>query len=178
MKLRCFHHQPRTSDVSYRRAVYCAEVGEPLFDAFFNSELGYRGQYFASPEKGLEANRLLLDALTDDLLLWTERGCPAADLRAVAESLSLPSAKAWLSEASLKLCDSCMDEWSPPYRPELEIENGRWERCQHVYAEWGRQAPRFKTLRFFGAFVNAEHCEWVPDHKIGRAKDIWARGWS
>jgi len=46
MQPRCFHHQPRTDDASYLRAVYCVEVGESLFDAFFNSELGYRGVRF------------------------------------------------------------------------------------------------------------------------------------
>lgn len=178
MKLRCFHHQPRTDDPSYSRPVYCVEIGESLFDAFFNSELGYRGQYFVSPDTGLEANCLLLTALCPALVSWTLRNYASVDVTQLAEALCLPSAKAWLSEGSLKLCAACSGEWAPSYQSELQIQNDRWERSDHLHATWGRQAPRFTTLRLFGGFVNAEHKEWVADHKLRRARQIWAHGWS
>lgn len=178
MKVLCFHPQPRTDDASYSRAAYCVEVAPDLFDTFFNSPLGYRGAYFESPEKGLQANQLLLGALRPSLIGWTLQREPALDQGWLSESLSLPTAKAWLSEVSLGLCDACAGEWSSSYQSDLQIENGRWERSNHVHAAWGRQVPSLRKIRLFGGFVNSQHQEWVADHKRERAEHIWEHGWS
>ena len=178
MKLVCFHREPRSADTSYSRAVYCAEIEPHLFDAFFNSPLGYRGAYFVSPEAGLAANRLLLNVLTPSLVSWTNQHYDDIDQEWVIESLSLSSAKAWLAEEPLGLCDACAGEWSTSYVSELEIANGRWERSDHAHAVWGRQAPQFRKVRFFGGFVDSAHQEWTAGHKLGRAKHIWEHGWS
>jgi hypothetical protein len=178
MKLLCFHCEPRTDDTSYSRAVYCAEITPPLFDAFFNSPLSYRGAYFVSPETGLEANRLLFNVLTPSLVSWATQRYSNLDQDWMTESLSLPSAKAWLAEEPLALCNACVGQWSTSYRSELQIENGRWELSKHVHATWGRQAPQLTKVRFFGGFVNSEHQEWIASHKLGRAKQIWEHGWS
>ena len=178
MKPVCFHREPRTVDTSYSRAVYTGEIEPALFDAFFNSPLGYRGAYFVSPEAGLKANRLLFDVLTPSLISWTKKHYGNIDEEWLVETLSLSSAKAWLAEAPLTLCSACVGEWSISYRSELEIVNGRWERSQHVHATWGRQAPRLTKVRFFGGFVNLKHREWVADQKLERAEHIWEHGWS
>jgi len=178
MKVVCFHREPRTDDTSYSRAVYCAEIGLQLFDTFFNSPHGYRGAYFVSPDTGLEANRFLLNVLTPVLVSWTTQRYPDVDRDWLVESLSLPSAKAWLSEKPLALCDNCAGEWSTSYVSELEIANGRWELAGHTHAAWGRQAPRFIKVRFLGGFVDAAHQEWTAEHKQGRAQHIWEHGWS
>ena len=178
MTLVCFHRQPRTGDPSYSRAVFCARVEPALFDLFFNSRTGYRGTYFDAPEVGLNANRLLLDELSPTLVEWAVKHQKDADRNWIVESLSLPSAKAWLAEETLSLCTKCLGEWSSSYVSELKIANARWEVSKHTHAAWGSQAPKLTKLRFFGAFVNAEHQEWVAKHKANRAAQIWEHGWS
>lgn len=178
MRIVCFHRQERTEDISYSRAVFCVQVGPSLFDSFFNSTSGYRASYFVGPEAGLEANRVLLKELSPTLISWAIRRHSGIDRDWLIESLSLPSAKAWLAEETLSLCSECAGEWSTSYVSELEIANGRWECSDHAHAAWGRQAPRLTKVRIFGGFVNHAHQEWVADHKQKRAQQIWEHGWS
>ena len=182
MKLVCYHREPRVHDASYARTVHCVKITSATFDAFFNSQAGYRGAYFVSREAGLRANQSLFELLTPTLMSWTKQHYHQVDQDWMAKSLSTISAKAWLTEApfaeSHVKCKLCADEWSCSYFSELQIENGRWERCENVYSRWGRQAPQLTKLRFFGGFVNGSHHEWVPPHKRERATDIWKHGWT
>lgn len=167
----CFHHQPRTADSTYSRAVFCLFVGTDLFDRFFNSASGYRGAYFVSPEEGTEANRLLLDSLAPGLVQFAIAQDADVDRDWLIASLSSPSAKCWLAEETLHLCSNCFGEWSAAYQPKVRINNSRWD-------GWGCQAPSLTRIRVFGAFVNEKNQEWVADHKRNRATQIWGNGWS
>ena len=178
MTIVCFHRDPKTSDPSYARAVFCAGVGHTLFDLFFNSSTGYRGAYFEAPQTGLKANRLLLSEISPALVQWALAGHGDEDRDWLYESLSQPSAKAWLAEETLHLCSECGGEWSASYSPKLRIENGRWETSKHAHATWGCQAPKLTKLRFFGGFVNETHQEWLAAHKQNRAGQIWEHGWT
>jgi hypothetical protein len=178
MTLVCFHREERSADPAYSRAVFCVEIGATLFDAFFNSSTGYRGAYFASPEEGLAANRFLIDELSQSLVDSASEWVRGVEVTWVRGSLGQPSAKAWLAEEVLALCDRCRGGWSTSYGPELEISNGRWELSNHAHAAWGRQAPSFTKLRLFGGFINGSFEPWVAPHKENRAAQIWAHGWS
>jgi len=174
----CFHREPRTNDPSYTRAVFCGVAGLNLFDWFFNARTGYRGAFFDSPEAGMQANRMLFDELSPSLVNWATTNHTDAEHDWLVESLSQATAKAWLAEEPLGLCAKCAGEWSASYVSELQIQNSRWECASHVHSAWGRQAPKFSKIRFFGGFINAQHQEWVAGHKVQRANQIWEHGWT
>lgn len=178
MEILCCHTPDCSDKQGYKRTIYCVEVATQLFDMFFNSHSGYRGAYYQSPECGLSANGLLLSTVVPRLVAWTRAHCADQDAEFAAKSLSAASAKAWLAEDTLSLCKRCKGEWDSSARADLEIINGRWECDSHINAEWGRQAPWFSKIRFIGAFFNGAGAEYVAHHKIGRATDICARGWS
>jgi len=178
MTIVCCHTQDCDDSPGFARVIYCAEIGQTLFDLFFNAASGYRGAYFESPKNGLAANRQLLQAVTEKLLSWSGEHCKREDSNLIRRSLSASSAKAWVAETTLELCASCSGEWSTSHKSDLEIANGRWERENHTHAKWGRQAPAFRKLKIFGGFVNDSSGEYVAPHKVHRANDIWKRGWS
>ncbi|WP_042955290.1 hypothetical protein [Pseudomonas sp. G5(2012)] len=177
LTLQCFHPEPRTDDTSYVRAVFCGTVSPDLFDWFFNSSTGYRGAFFQSPEAGDQANRLLVDQLSDFLADWAVTTQTDADRAWILASLAKPSAKAWLAEDP-GLCARCKGEWDQSHVSDLQIKNSRWELASHVHAEWGRQAPCLSKIRIFGGFINAQQQEWIAQHKSDRAFHIWKHGWS
>ena len=179
MNILCCHTKDCDDRAGYKRTICSVRISSGLFDLFFNSSSGYRGAYFASPERGFAMNTLLLAAVRPHLVNWIESHYYAVqDAEFAAASLLAPSAKAWLAEETLSLCAKCRGEWSASTRADLTIVNGRWENDSQTHAEWGRQAHRFEKLRFFGAFINDCGEEWVANHKQKRAEDIYARGWS
>jgi hypothetical protein len=178
MEIVCCHTRDCNDEPGYKRTIYCVELRAELFDMFFNSQCGYRGGYFESPQRGLSANALLLATLRPKLLDWMRVHCMDQDPEFAAKSISSPSAKAWLAEEPLRVCERCEGEWNTSIRAALQIVNGRWEVDAHVEAEWGRQAHLFRKLRFIGAFLNNAGEEYVAPHKKGRAEAIWAHGWS
>ena len=174
MHVLCRHVQPCDDLVGFKRAVYCISVPEPTFDAFFNSEHGYRGAYFRSPYEGLRDNDYLIGALQPKLVEWA-RGRNHSDLEFDAESLSTHSAKVWLAETGNKLCDECEGEWTHPQDIVAEIRNGRWESATDVR---GRKAPLLSKIKIFGAFLNERHDEFISWRKRHRAWEIHESGWS
>jgi hypothetical protein len=178
MEIACCHTPDCSDKPGYKRTIYCVELPVELFDMFFNSQFGYRGAYFDSPQRGLSANAFLLTTVKPKLVDWIGAHCEGQDPEFAATSISSPSAKAWLAEESLSLCIQCEGEWNASVRADLQIINGRWEIDTHIEAEWGRQAHLFRKLRFIGAFLSDAGEEYVAPHKTGRAEAIWARGWS
>jgi hypothetical protein len=174
----CFHREPKQRDDSYTRADFCLDIGPELFDAFFNTEAGYRGAYFVAPENGVTANRELISTISPSLVEWAVARDATIDRAWVVESLSLPTGKVWLGEDAVALCASCAGGWSGSYVSALHILNDRWEHSTHTHAVWGRQAPESSKLRVFGGFINDQHQEWVADHKRERAQQIWEHGWT
>lgn len=178
MTLLCFHQQRRSTDHSYSRAVYCGTVPPDLFDQFFNSLSGYRGAYFQSIERGETVNRQILDALSPQLRRFAADQQSDSPNDWLMSSLAQPSAKLWLAEDALDLCENCRGEWSSSYLSDLHIVNGRWESAQHLHVRWGCQAPRLTKIRVFGGFIDGAGQEWIADHKKRRAEEIWQHGWS
>jgi hypothetical protein len=176
MNIVCCHKQDCNDSPGFARIIYCAEIGQMLFDLFFNSAFGYRGAYFESPEKGLAANRQLLR--TQKLLAWSTENCSEQDVTFTRRSLSASSAKAWLAESTLELCAACSGEWSTSHQSDLEIVNGRWGIRQSHSRSMGPAGSSVPEAQSIGGFVNNSSDEYVAPHKVGRASDIWQRGWS
>jgi hypothetical protein len=124
------------------------------------------------------ANRRLIDALSPVLIEWAVARDPSIERAWLIESLSLSTAKAWLAEDTVALCQFCAGGWSASYAAAFQILNDRWEHSAHAHAVWGRQAPELSKVRVFGDFVNRAHAERVADHKRDRARQIWEHGWT
>jgi hypothetical protein len=179
MDVLCCHVEPsQTGPAGFRRPVFCLKVTRPLFDQFFNSRVGYRAAFFRSPYEGLKANNQLLRALLPGLMA-SEHSAPCNEEPVfVTESLTSESAKAWLAEAAIGLCDACRGEWSHPGGDPVEIRNGRWELQACRNSAWGRTAPYLTKIRVFGGFLNDALHELIPSRKRHRAWEIHQWGWS
>jgi hypothetical protein len=178
MEVLCAHTQDCGDRAGYKRALYCVGVSAELFDVFFNSEFGYRGEYFHSPERGLASNRLILREVAPRLVAHAQGHETIPGSEFATRSLLMASAKVWLAEEALALCERCEGEWRSSLSSPVQIHNGRWELDTHLHAQWGRQAHAFRKLRFIGAFVDDADDEYVAAHKKHRASDICARGWA
>ena len=176
MRVLCSHPDPCDEATGYSRLVACVEVEPQLFDLFFNAETGYRGAYFVSQATGLHANAQLLGRVAPALLNFqTHSNLPQHQAEA---SLRNQSAKAWLAEIGKGFCPRCEGEWTTPQDDEAEILNDRWELSAEAKARYGRKAPQFTKLRFFGAFVDRHGDEYVATQKRDRAAQIHKYGWS
>jgi hypothetical protein len=178
MEIICCHDDPCSDHRGFSRAVYCVTVPPATFDRFFNSRHGYRAAYFRSPHEGLAANSFLLRSLLPSLLgSQATAGCGKSPAT-IEQSLASESAKAWLAESGNQLCDLCVGEWKHPATDPVEISNGRWENTDSPNARRGRTAPYLTMIKFFGAFLNDRHDEFIPARKRRRAWDIHEWGWS
>lgn len=172
-------HRPNCDDMQgFSRVVFNVHLPCTTFDLFFNSEHGYRGLYFLSPQAGLVANENVIRRLTPRLVRWAEQHEPSLDPAFAAESLASPSAKVWVTEFGSHQCQQCHGEWGNPTDETPEILNGRWEVADSPNARRGCKAPYFSKLRVLGAFLNERCDELVPTRKRHRARDICAWGWS
>lgn len=170
----CYHLQDCDDDRGYKRHIFCVQVSAELFDDFFNSPKGYRSMYFQSPFRGLQANSYLFERIVPKLSTWATTNHPVYNTQ-IGDSLLALSAKAWLAEAGLHLCDACRGEWSCPDDEAPEIIKGRWEKNDNA---WGSKAPLLKKIRLIGAFLNDRGDEFVPATKRKRHHDIFSKGWS
>lgn len=178
MSVLCYHRQPCDDDSGYARPVFCIQVPEELFDTFFNSPVGYRGSYFASPLHGLECNHRLMEALLPDLSSWARQNSPGYNASFIQEALLGVSAKAWLAECTMELCPACEGEWSRPSNDQAEIINGRWNTSNQPNSRYGRKAPLHSKIRLFGAFLNNRGDEFIPARKRHRDQHIHDEGWA
>jgi hypothetical protein len=145
---------------------------------FYNSPAGYRGSYFRSPHEGLDANESLITAMLPKISDAIPREADSTERRFVLESLTSPTAKAWLAENGLGQCAGCEGEWGNPSDDIPEILNGRWDITSSASAFRGRKAPRLTKIRFFGAFIDDRCNEWISGRKRHRAWQIHRWGWS
>lgn len=183
MRVLCCHRST-IKGTDFNRPVFTVQVERLLFDRFFNSPYGYRAAYYRSPGTGIEANSYCMSAIAPRLVAHQSSAESGLRVDLMLESLSTPSAKAWLAEHGKEIdpkCSGCEGEWSSgssAIAATAEIKNGRWESASGQKAEWGRKAPFLTKLRFMGAFIDNQHNEFIPHDKRFRASDIYAYGWS
>jgi len=112
------------------------------------------------------------------LILLSVVGTTEAETAFVRESLTSPSAKAWLAENGADVCPKCEGEWGNPSDDVPDIINGKWELEDCASSRRGRKAPRLTKIKIFGAFLDERHNELVPARKRHRALQIHQWGWS
>jgi hypothetical protein len=176
MRIQCVHVDFCDEAYGFKRLVGCVVINRALFDLFFNSQNGYRGRYFRSPEKGLQMNATLLKLLAPLLLAFQRHNKSPESI--LFDSLHALSAKCWLAEVGKGFCQKCEGDWSAPKDDSPEILNGRWEIASAPNSRFGRKAPSLEKFRVMGAFVSEAGEEHVAKKKLRRAKEIHNFGWS
>lgn len=148
------------------RAAYKLRVPPHIYDAFFNSPVGYRAQYAISPDQGETSNRLLLVILMNKLLAGAP-SCPIA--RGVETSLRGLQAKAWIYEKEVE--DHLFGD-AP------EIIFARWLDGKGCEGTAGFRAPVGTLLVVYGGWVDASGSERTNPKKMRRSQDIHECGFS
>jgi hypothetical protein len=153
---------PHLTDCS--RAAYELTISPDLYDAFFNSPQGYRGQFARSEAEGERVNRELLDRLLP-LLLVAAGDHPAVTDGRVDQSLRGRQAKIWIveSEVDAQLSDPQPSIIFPPW--EFNAPNGQ-----------GLRAPRGTKLEVKGAWVDSANNEVFNRAKRRRSNFIYTTG--
>lgn len=146
------------------RASFELDVGHDLYDAFFNSPTGYRGQYAVSETRGEAANRKLIDALRPSLLRCAQRD-PNAHQQWVAASLQGSQAKVWIVESEVDE-QLTVDTPSIDYPPwEFNAPNGQ-----------GLRAPYGTRLEVKGGWLDPSGKAKLDPSKQHRSSHIHKTG--
>lgn len=142
------------------RASFELLVLPDVYDAFFNSPVGYRGQFARSERHGEMANRKLLDALFQRFLEVAATH-PTATPHFVATSLQGKQAKVWIVETEM---ENQLDDPNPSIvfpLWEFNEPNGQ-----------GLRAPRGTKLEVKGGWVNSMGDEVINPFKNHRSSHI------
>jgi hypothetical protein len=147
------------------RAVFVLQVDEAIFDAFFNSPAGYRGQYARSPQQGELANRLLISRLKGMLL---SRSLGLGDFPLISRSIEAKGGKAWIEEEAIG---------HQLYAPPTDIVYGPWQRA--AYGDHtGLIAPVGTLIEIKGGWVDGNGIERIDPDKSRRSLEIHQTGWT
>ena len=87
----CFAVEPRQNSpcLGAHRAMLRLRVAEAVYDAFFNSPVGYRAQYRLAIDHGERCNRELIDVLTAQCYAFADTKAPShVPARLIAASLA------------------------------------------------------------------------------------------
>ena len=148
------------------RAVFRLRVNVPVYDAFFNSPVGYRAQYASSPNIGYAASHRLLDAVETSLLRFALKvGTDRLD--SVKWSLRAPQSKIWIDEEEVQL------QLGSDKRA---IEFDLWS--QNSIDGAGLLAPVGTLLEVKGGWIDMRDATQVNLKKASRNEDIHFTGYS
>lgn len=148
------------------RVSFLLQVSPDMYDAFFNSPVGYRAQYAVGVVTGEAGNRALLRKFEPRLLEFTHEKNLVSETR-VKASLQAADAKVWI------------------YEPEVEAQLGR-EDTQILYAPWqqastdgvGLLAPIGTKLEVKGGWVDDHGKERRDPFKANRSEEIHSVGYT
>lgn len=147
-------------------------VSPEAFDAFFNSPVGYRAEYLASPERGQAANGTLLALLEPQLTAKTLTDCGKDRLSPewIRNAYLANSSKIWIDETELDFTQATFD---------LDIETWKEKRDQpNAPSGAGLWAPQGTKLIVHGAFIDPWGNEVVARGKICRRFEIHGCGFT
>jgi hypothetical protein len=139
-------------------------VPNHLYDAFFNSPVGYRGQFAVSPNQGEKSNAFLIDILMNKLAAAAPKAPQAGWIEA---SLRGVQAKVWIDEAEVQ--DHLFDE-AP------EIDFSRW--LHDCGSSVGVRAPLGTRLVVYGGWIDNTGLERINPKKVRRSQEIYECGFS
>ena len=149
-----------------RRSDFLLRVPQNLYDAFFNSPVGYRGQYAISPDIGILKNRELIDALSTKLIAFIDG---TDDVGAVRASLGGSEAKVWIDEDEREVQEHGYDD-TP------EIDFAVW--AANSDTGIGLRAPLGERLVVLGGWLDRYGNERLNPAKSRRSEDIHETGFS
>ena len=154
------------------RPVVAMTVGPSAFDAFFNSPVGYRGQFLLSPEAGQAANSVLLRTLAPALTkaVIIDCGTNHLSVESIHHAFLANSAKIWPDESELDFTQATND-----------LDIGRWRASGGtINAPTGAAlwAPEGNTLLVIGAFIDPFGNEVVARRKILRRFELHESGFT
>jgi hypothetical protein len=147
-----------------RRAEFLLSVPSHMYDAFFNSPVGYRAQYATSPELGRKANRELIRALRSRLDAYVRA---RNDAHVILSSIDASGAKVWIDENEVGA--HYIDE-SP------EIDFPPWASDANITA--GLRAPIGNRLVLVGGWLDRTGVEVLNPGKSRRSEEIHNSGFS
>ncbi|MBX3607776.1 MAG: hypothetical protein KF788_21055 [Piscinibacter sp.] len=146
------------------RASFELTVDPDLYDGFFNSPAGYRGQYAQSEAAGEAANRRLVAALLPRLVAAADNHEAVTDGR-LTRSLLGAQAKVWIVESEVE---------EQLGAPSPAIVYPAWE--FHAPDGQGLRAPRGSQLEVKGAWLAPDGTEVVNPAKRRRSNFIYETG--
>jgi len=149
------------------RASFTLRVASAIYDAFFNSPNGYRGQYARAPTIGEAANRKVLNTLEQSLLSAEVARHTNVRPDLIWTSLRAKDAKVWIVEDEVE--DQLTDE-----RPAISYPF--WER--NSLDGQGLRAPVGNFLEVKGGWLDSEGIETRDPSKAHRSLHIFERGYT
>lgn len=147
------------------RASFLFRVTPAAYDAFFNSPVGYRGQFAVSAAAGDAANRKLLTLFEARLLAFAEGSSVSETV--IRNSLSGKQAKLWIFEPEVQ---TQLGATVP------EIAYAVWEQASESGV--GLLAPVGKLLEVKGGWLAPDGVECINPSKSARSEEIHRTGFS
>jgi hypothetical protein len=182
---------PLLKRLQCKRASWSSRLDSVLLDKFFNGRMGIRAQYYVSPYHGGSMNRKLISALHNRLVELARTADPSVDQYLLALSLTVPSAKAWISEknlagqkiiraSDLELAEEeLQNDWLDLARA---VKNGSiGNENFHLYSAAinGVRAPIADQFEVKGAWItHMDRCEYVTPDKRDRDCQLFMFGFT
>jgi hypothetical protein len=174
------------------RAILQFPVCPYLFDAFFNARCGYRANYWAAPNFGIQSERALVSLLAQLLgnlpphlrarkielhagatRLEEDVGFCNVATAFLAASLSSNLSKLWICERPLRSTKGALDDVIQSFRDEaLRLNVPRWAKAQAILPE-----PQLCWIDWKGAFVDGVR-HFQPKLPEARAASLYKTGWT
>lgn len=177
----CTGHGKISEVKGCKRAQFRLKVPEYIFDLFFNSPTGYRGNYLDGEKKGEEGNRLIINKMADKLAKFANE-TPDKKMTdcEITKSLSADSAKIWIDEGGVRRqnpitcleADLLVEPWYGAAVKYLKHPNDCRDPNGCIKALDGVKAPLGTILTVKGGFIDQSGHEHVPCDKINRSQQI------
>jgi hypothetical protein len=178
----CFGVEPRHNlpCLGAHRAVFRLRVVESVYDAFFNSPVGYRAQYRLAIEYGARCNRELIDALTAQCLAFADtKAPPHFPPKLISASLAGREAKVWINEVDLVGLEGAHITFQPWLDKAAAAARGTWaDMAARSKAEMGVLAPTGTHVEIKGAWIMPDGVECYDPAKQQRGREIHEYGFS
>ncbi len=162
------------------RAFFRLYVDERVYDAFFNSPVGYRAQFCIGAENGKEKNRHFLNAVEPMCLAEAyKQELPHFPASLVLSSLRGAGAKIWINEDDLRDLEGIHIEYPPWVAKVRAAPSGSpTEQAARSLASNGVLAPIGTMLEIKGAWIAPDGTECHDPRKAARAEEIRDYGFS
>ncbi len=186
------YEDPLLKRLKGQRPAWRIFMAPTLLDTFFNGRMGIRAQYYKSPYEGARMNQILISTLRDrlvELALGSKNCSLPGDW--LVRSLSMASAKAWISETtadgqkiiragdSQLVEDELQNDWLDLARSLKGGSIGNEDYNRYSAALQGVQCPIADQLLIQGAWLTLEDLyEYVTPDKRDRDCQLFMFGYT